>query len=75
MALIVLGATGLLWLVFDDHLSTRTVSSANLTVWAIVRPSAAVALGVGTWLLAVAVVNHRRDRIEGPSGPGGAEQS
>jgi hypothetical protein len=66
IALIVLGAFGLLWLVFDDDLRSGTVTSANLTVWAIVRPSAAVALGAGTWLLAVAVVNRRRQ------GPGGS---
>jgi hypothetical protein len=74
VALIVVGATALLWLVFDDHLPARTVNSANLTVWAIVRPSAAIALGAGTWLLAVAVVNRRRHRTQKHQGPRSAQQ-
>lgn len=74
IALIGLGAFGLLWLVFDDNLPSRTVNSANLTIWAIVRPSAAIALGAGTWLLAVAVVNRRRHRTPGRPGRSGADR-
>lgn len=64
VALIVLGASAFLWIVFDDRLPTTTPTPdpASLTVWAVVRLGAAAALAAGTWLLALSVVDRRRHR-------------
>ncbi|GAA1436753.1 hypothetical protein GCM10009616_37290 [Microlunatus lacustris] len=64
VALIVLGASAFLWIVFDDRLPTTMPTPApdSLTLWAVVRVGAGAALAAGTWLLALSLVARRRPR-------------
>lgn len=62
VTLLMVGASALLWLIFDERLptTTSTPDPAGLTIWAVVRLAGGGVLAAGAWLLALAMVSRRR---------------